>query len=211
MPPLPTIQPPAPEWVTLPQALRWIVGETLPVLPSYEIGNPAELPYFYESDTSREDLFRALVSGELELHGTPDPDVFGEVKFLRVPTEIIAKAGFSSINWRESILCIPSADGHIPAKKEGFYWVDLRVRWADLYALTTRQQKPSTRPANKPIYTTALLAVVDEIRKRMGVEGPTWKKALIELEARAIASDLSNREVQAIATVLLCDAKRKSP
>ena len=145
------------KWVTLPQALRWIMTREE---PSPE--NRGTLPTFPDGDTSREDLFRHWIDLRLKLYGLDgfDPrrpwtpltssltykdDCWEHTGYLWIRCDRICRAGFDSIDWERGSL------GHffIGDHEDGSYpyFVDLRVRWDALHALTTEKKTSGTNEA----------------------------------------------------------------
>ncbi len=157
MPALPKIEIPVPEFVTLPQSLRWIVDEEQPVPLTHEVIDPTILPYTPEGDTPLQDLYRALVSGILNLYGRrgiePEPSYDNNFFFSGVeckgfepigivPTDAIGDVGFDGIDWRQSFMYKKVYNGEFGPELISGYWTELRINWRQLYTLTTGQRFP---------------------------------------------------------------------
>lgn len=143
------------KWITLPQALRWIVTREVPT-PE----NMGVLPSFPDGDSSRENLFRYWIEGSLKLYGSSESNsIQGRLPYrsyeddceetygfrATIPAEIIKKSGFNSINWCHCTIGYYYIEDNPPDLY--CYWVNLRVRWDDFYALTTGRE--ISRPEKK--------------------------------------------------------------
>jgi hypothetical protein len=153
MPALPKAPSLVTEWITLPQALRWIVDGTEPDLAG-DRGAPPSSP---ETDAARSDLYRYWISGQLELHGLPGEDAtisydatssrmepecdkFGYLE--KINKDLIRHEGIDRIDWANGTFY-----REISGEKESdncflFYFCGLRVNREKLYALYTNN-KPS--------------------------------------------------------------------
>lgn len=151
MPALPEVQPLVKKWVTLPQALRWIVEGIEPDLA----GEPGTLPSFPEGDTSCKDLYRYWISGEIELYGQLGLDAevlyddsfspigvecrsLGEFKKVRV--DHLRKAGINAIDWKCSSFYTFIYNEEDQSHYIKFCWENLKIRWGDLLRLATKKK-----------------------------------------------------------------------
>jgi len=140
MPDFPEVQ--RQKWITLPQALRWFVDDEE---PSPE--NVGGLPLFLDGDKSREVLFNYWAEGELKLYGfntansnapylapyRPYEEDCDESAGMRsIPPDVITKAGLYSINWAQSTLGSFFLEDGLDSAP---YWVNLRVRWDEIYKI----------------------------------------------------------------------------
>jgi hypothetical protein len=73
-----------------------------------------------------------------------------------------------------------------------------------------QMKSPSAPLALTPTYTTKLLRIVDAIRAEIGSDAQPhhWTRDAIEARSHELLSELSFRDAEAIATVLLHDEKR---
>ena len=160
MPALSNMQPHVKEFITLPQALHWIVSGKEPDLT----GELEGFPSAPEGDASCEDLYRCWITGQLELFGNRgkkaslkrDPVlareevIFSEFEdFSKIPSELIMQFGIDAIDWERSTLSrifYNEDDGEWVVSSNdddsgGFdYWERLCVRWVDLRKLTAGRE-----------------------------------------------------------------------
>ncbi len=141
-------------WVTLPQALRWIMAGEMPTLENREA-----LPTCPSAHTSRADLFSFWIDGRLKLYGldgydpnrpwtplksslTYEYDCWKGTDLAWISPQVIKQANFDSIDWEHGTLgrfhLLKHEDDSHP------YFIDLRVRWNDLAKLTLGGEQPNS-------------------------------------------------------------------
>jgi hypothetical protein len=147
MPSLPDIQPNVREWITLRQALCWIVRGLEPDLvgAAYTLSLPPEF------DHACRQLFRLFSTDKLKVRGKPAINItltyneqssapeaecseFGNE--TDISAEIFRRTGFDSIDWKYGELKHASYDHSVEAAVISIYMSDLCVRWSDLRQLT---------------------------------------------------------------------------
>lgn len=183
MPAFSNMKPHVKEFVTLPQALHWIIDGIEPDLT----GELKDLPSTPEGDTSCKDLYRCWITGQLELFGNRgkkaslrreselarEEVIFNEFEdFSKIPSELIMQFGIDAIDWERSTLSrifYNEDDGEWVVSSDdddcgGFdYWEDLCVRWVDLRQLTggreplgaAKRQRLTGRPSPPPTPSTS--------------------------------------------------------
>ncbi|MBI2240934.1 MAG: hypothetical protein HYU59_09055 [Magnetospirillum gryphiswaldense] len=148
-----TVNPQRQAWITLPQALRWVMAGEMPTLENRET-----LPSCPSEHTSRANLFSFWIDGRLKLYGlegyypnrpwtplqsslTYEYDCWEGTDLVWIRPQVIKQANFDSIDWEHGTL------GRFHLLKDEVdshpYFIDLRVRWNDLYAITTGKEAPA--------------------------------------------------------------------
>ena len=147
--------PPVPEFVTLPQALRWIVNDERPVPVDYLTGGDL-LPYFADDERDpRPELFHHMLNGTIRLwgrfcnnvriddvgwgrrHVLCDDKIASDLKIISVDDLISAR--YESISWKYCRLEFRILIG----ETSDIYhlWTGLRITSADLFKIAPMDDK----------------------------------------------------------------------
>jgi hypothetical protein len=97
------------------------------------------------------------------------------------------------------------------------YFTDIKLRRDDIEAWIGTLPAPklpdtdNPAPRRAPTYSTRLLNVLDVLREKMAADPypARWTREVIEAECRAMGPDLSQRDIQALGSMLLPDEKRR--
>lgn len=174
MPTLPNAHPLVKEWITLPQALCWIVDGIEPDL----IGEPGSLPSSPKTDAARTNLYRYWVSGQLELHGQSGKDAtisdnetppykkmecHNLENLKKINKNLIRRGGINRIDWAHGTFYREIKDRDDCDECFFFYFENLRVNWQELYNLTLE---------SNPSGNTRSVVQAPSANKKRGRGGP---------------------------------------